>query len=115
MTLHAAPDLFAYADTRVRTGADLRDEALDMLEAARLAYVMRERAVAEAIYARKGWVCVDDIRAECPPPSDIDGRVLGCVLRKRDGWIVDETRKVFSGRKLNHGKRIAAFVKRGNV
>lgn len=101
-------------ERRELSGEELRDRALDLLESRRANYVIRARAAAADIYARTGGqpISVDDIRAECPPPAEIDGRVMGSILRPREGWRFDGMVK--SERGLNHGKWIAKFVRRGN-
>lgn len=101
----ASPDLFT---PRQMTGGELRDQALDRLERARAEYVARARIHADMIYARLGYCTVDLIRAECPPPSDIDGRVMGALLRA-PAWLVEGDQH--SRRGINHGKKIARFVK----
>ena len=63
-------------------GREDRDDALRRLEEARKTWVERARTVAD-IYARQmGEVCSDDIWAMCPPPVDVDPRVMGAVFAK---------------------------------
>lgn len=73
-------DLLSWTPKPV-TGQSLRDGALNLLETTREDYVTRARAAGVAHAMRFGVVTINDVRAACPPPNDIDPRVMGAVLR----------------------------------
>ena len=70
-----------------------RDAALQLLEETRTTYLFRARTVAfQLYYELRRPICVDDIRKVCPPPSDIDPRVMGAIFSGKDwlpvGWTL---------------------------
>lgn len=66
-----------------RTGT--RESALKLLEETRQNYLIDARTAAERIAADGDGTCtVDQVREVCPPPADIDGRVMGAVFNTRD-------------------------------
>lgn len=85
-----------------------RDEALALLEKHRADYLAKARVVALELYRKSGKpVTVDMVRAVCPPPSGVDGRVMGAVFNRRD-WIKMGT--VNSHRRTCHARPISQFV-----
>ena len=85
-----------------------REDALDLLEKVRREYVAEARAAAIRLYqTTQQPITVDDIRAVCPPPEDVDGRVMGAVLRP-PSWV--KTGYVTSSRRMCHNRPISQFV-----
>lgn len=88
------------------TAADAREAALDLLEAARPAWVDVARQVAIRIAEARGQVTIDDVREVCPPPEGTDPRVMGAVLRKP---LFEAIGFVQSTRLACHGRPIRVF------
>lgn len=86
-----------------------RDEALALFEMYRAEFLARARNAALRLYRRVGRpITIDDVRAECPPPGDIDPRVMGAVF---SGWnAVGFTN---SRRRTCHGRPIRLFEPAG--
>lgn len=63
-----------------------RDNALARLEKARKLYLEQARWHAEQIAAlsNDGTVTTDDVWKACPPPMDMDPRVMGAVFRTKE-------------------------------
>jgi len=82
-----------------------RDEALELFEIHRAAWLAKARTAALQLYRRVGRpITVDDVRAECPPPEFSDPRVMGAVFT---GWTpVGFTN---SRRRTCHGRPIRLF------
>lgn len=84
------------------------DATLDQLEQARAAYVAAARSAALKLFRdTRRPITVDDIRRICPPPDEIDPRVMGCVLRPPD-WM--KVNMVSSTRRECHYRPIGSFV-----
>lgn len=89
------------------TSTDLfRQEVLPLFEMTRATYLGAARAVARQIAHQKGEVDINQVRALCPPPPDIDPRVMGAVLRGGEFEPVGYRR---SGRRECHNRPIAIF------
>jgi hypothetical protein len=82
-----------------------RDEALDLFELHRAAWLATARDAASRLYRRFGRpITIDDVRDECPPPPGTDPRVMGGVF---SGWRpVGFTN---SRRRTCHGRPIRLF------
>ena len=68
---------------------EAKEDALDLLERTRKEYIAQARDTALAIARFKpGPITVNDVRKLCPPPDEIDPRVLGAVFRtgKNSMW-----------------------------
>jgi hypothetical protein len=65
----------------------------------------KARVWAQQRAREKGEVCADDVWFGCPPPPDVDRRVLGGVFQPRDLWEV--VRYKPSIRRSCHGRPIA--------
>ena len=90
---------------------DSRESALALLERTRKDYLAKARSVAAQIaYTTQQPVCVDDVRALCPPPPEIDPRVMGAIFNRSD-WEAVEF--VNSHRATCHKRPIRRFVPRG--
>ena len=81
-------------------------EALAALENANAEYVAAARAVALQLGQGGAIVTVDDIRAICPPPEEIEPRVMGCILR-RPTWVKTGYRD--GARRTSHKRPISEF------
>lgn len=91
--MSAAPDLFTQA-------------ILPLFEEHRASFLERARAAARRIALVQGELTVDDIRKVCPPPADVDPRVMGAVLKSSEFEAIGYRR---SERRINHGRPIAIF------
>ncbi len=81
-------------------------EVLPLFEEHRADWLTEARAAAHLIASKRGQVTINDVRAVCPPPSDIDPRVMGAVLRTKAFEVVGYQR---SGRRECHNRPIAVF------
>ena len=64
-----------------------KDEALDALEQARWEYLIEARAAADRLWKSRGdktFITINDVREECPPPPDIDPKVMGAVFNTKN-------------------------------
>ncbi len=82
-----------------------KEDALEALEIARKEYLVRAREAAKSPLMGR-VVTVDDVRQICPPPKDIDPRVMGAIFNTPD-W--EATGYIKSTRKTCHGRPIAQF------
>lgn len=87
-----------------------RDAALDLLEDTRESYVERAREAAIALASDGRDITIDDVREVCPPPDDVDPRVMGTVLRAP---LFVKVGYATSSRKTCHARPIAVFRLRG--
>ena len=83
------------------------EQLLDNMAAARAAYVINARTFAAFWCRNHGSVTADDLHAHCPPPPGMDGRILGCVLRRPTFMPIDFQPSV--RRQTNHGRMIRRF------
>jgi len=83
-----------------------RQNALTLLEATRADFLARARSVADQLSLTKKRLTIDDIRDICPPPDNIDPRVMGAVFNTGDWTSVGYKR---SRRKTCHQRPIAVF------
>lgn len=56
----------------------------ELLEAARGEWLDRARAMARQIAIKRGVVTSDDLWKACPPPAEVDPRVMGAVFQKEE-------------------------------
>jgi len=79
---------------------------LEQFETYRLPYIERAREAARELLRQKDYITIDDVREVCPPPEDIDPRVMGAVFKQSEfesvGWTT-------SKRKVNHSRPIQRF------
>ena len=70
-------------------GIQRRDEALDTLKAKNAEYIQKARSSAFQLLKNKQAkgdaevVCADDIWEICPPPPEINPKVMGAVLSSK--------------------------------
>lgn len=84
------------------------EEILPLYEVSRPAWLANARAVALRLGMNGAHVSVDDVRRLCPPPPDVDQRVMGAVFCRPD-WVRVGDRT--SGRVTCHHRRISMFVR----
>ncbi|HCE07062.1 MAG TPA: hypothetical protein DEQ40_00380 [Oxalobacteraceae bacterium] len=86
---------------------------METFEETRGTWLDDARAAAKHLAATNGTVTIDDVRAVCPPPDDIDPRVMGAVLRTgKDFSLVGYQA---SDRPESTGRPICIFKLAGNV
>jgi hypothetical protein len=83
-------------------------EAMDLFEQHRAEWLAEARALLGS-KPEGTRMTVNDVRAVCPPPPDVDGRVMGSVFKKPD-WV--PVGYVKSSRRECHNRPIALFEKR---
>ncbi len=81
-------------------------EVSPRLNTHRQAWLARARQTARSIASRRGSVTIDEVRAVCPPPDDVDPRVMGAVFKRAEFELVDY---IESRRKACHGRHIGIF------
>jgi hypothetical protein len=81
-------------------------EVLPLFEAYRGDWLDDARATAFRLCSVRGEITIDDVRAVCPPPLDVDPRVMGAVMRPPEFEIV---RYVKSARRECHNRPVAVF------
>lgn len=84
-----------------------KQQALDLFEEHRKAYLSHARDVAERIFYAKGHVTTDDVREECPVPSMFSAKVLGAVFNK-ERW--ESTGFTQTKIKTSHGRVVRVWV-----
>jgi len=94
---------------RVRSN---RDDALRILEDSRKSYLMDARGIAEEIARNGDGTCtVNNVRERCPPPEELDGRVMGAIFNTSDWEHLGYER---SDRAACHKRPISRFRFVGN-
>ena len=89
-----------------------KDEAIDLLEKYRREFLYLARGIARRLAADGRAITVDDVRKVCPPPDNIDPRVMGAVFRQAD-W--EPTGFVNSARKTCHKRPVRLFVLKDTI
>lgn len=86
-----------------------KESALRVLEATRKEYLEEARMAARkiALSSESKTCTVDEVREVCPPPKDIDGRVMGAIFNSKDWEMVGFER---SKRKTCHKRPISRFA-----
>jgi hypothetical protein len=84
-----------------------QNTAKPLFEEYRAKFLADARYAARMIAQQNGEVTIDDVREVCPPPPEIDGRVMGAVLKHRDFEIVGSCR---STRGTCHHRPIQVFA-----
>ena len=80
---------------------------LDLLEEHRPDYLSEAREAARRLLERRDSITINDVRAICPTPKDIDPRVMGAVFRHGDFEATGEF--VLSSRQTCHNRPIQKF------
>lgn len=81
-------------------------EVLPLFQERRGDYLALARAAARMLAHKNGTVTVDDVRAICPPPDGVDGRVCGAIFAGRE---FERVGFVNSQRKTCHGRPLSVF------
>ena len=84
-------------------------QVLPLFEMHRAEWLAEARALALSLGADGRGVTIDMVRAECPPPREIDPRVMGAVFTRKD-WQNMGYIKGF--RSTSHGRPVAVFKRR---
>lgn len=85
-----------------------KEAALDTLEASRRPWLERAREAASNLYNElRQPISVVDVRAVCPPPENVDPRVMGAIFRKSQWTRVGYAS---SCRVACHGRAVGLFV-----
>lgn len=84
----------------------LQEHIAPRFENNRMEWLAGARAAARRIAREKGAVTIDEVRECCPPPADVDPRVMGAVFLRREFELI---RFVESQRKACHGRHIGLF------
>lgn len=74
-------------------------------------WLAKARAAAEVLAAQRGEITIEDVRAVCPPPDEVDPRVMGAVLRT--GRVFQKVGYRTSDRPESTGRQIAIFKLKG--
>lgn len=85
-------------------------EVLPLFEATRQHWLERARHTATYLCHKHGTATIDDVRDICPPPEDVDPRVMGAVFKRTEFECIGHRRSV---RKTCHGRPIGVFRLRG--
>ena len=86
------------------SAAIFEQTVLPFFEEHRAEWLEEARSAAYTIGSRGGTVTIDDVRRVCPPPDDVDPRVMGAVFTRSD-W-----RKVgYMNSRRGHGRHIVIF------
>lgn len=89
-----------------------KQEAFDMFEERRAAFLAEARWIAYKIGQKKGSVTIDDVREEIKIPSFITGKVLGAVFNQRDHMDKPLWEKIGTTKtkiKSSHGRDISVW------
>lgn len=68
-------------------------------------WIETARAAARQIATEKGSVTIDQVREVCPPPDDVDSRIMGNVFKS--GFVRVGYKN--SDRREGHGRAICIF------
>jgi len=79
---------------------------LDLFEIHRPEFLEEARQVAKDLASGGNLVTVDDVRVHCPPPDNVDPRVMGAVFNSKEWEPVNYIR---STRSTCHKRPICQF------
>ena len=85
-------------------------QVLPLFEVSRADWLDQARTVARMLGADGGHVTIDEVRERCPPPKDIDPRVMGAVFTRSEWTNCGYIKGV---RATSHGRPIATFKLKG--
>lgn len=71
-------------------------------------YLAEARSAARRLLETRPSITINDVREVCPPPADIDPRVMGAVFRHKDFEATGEF--VLSSRNTCHRRPIQRFA-----
>ena len=84
---------------------------LRLFEATRAEWLANARDAAYRLASERGCITIDDVRDACPPPEDVDPRVMGAVFRRSEFQRVAYRQ---SRRARCHFRTVAVFQLRVN-
>jgi hypothetical protein len=84
---------------------------LRLFEATRAEWLATAREAAHRLASERGCITIDDVREACPPPEDVDPRVMGAVFRRSEFQRVAYRQ---SRRARCHFRPVAVFQLRVN-
>lgn len=84
----------------------MKETHFDLLERTRGEYLETARACARKLLKKQTYVTVNDIRKACPPPEDVDPRVMGAIFAPSEFESLGAVR---SDRTECHGRDIKRF------
>ena len=87
-------------------------EVLPRQEAAHGRWIDKARSVAERLGQSGKGITIDMVRAECPPPIDVDPRVMGSVFQRK---VWENCGYIGGYRQASHGRPVAVFKLRGTA
>jgi len=87
-----------------------QETVLPTFEEHRAEWLARARAVARQLGQGGRVVTVNDVRALCPPPPNVDPRVMGGIFSGKDWELLDYAR---TNRRACHGRAVGLFRLRG--
>ncbi len=96
------PDLFQDFPTQ--------EAAHEAFERHRGGWLKEARLAGQSICWEAGSATVDDVRERCPPPDDVDSRIMGTVFKHR---AFRPLKTVTSKRAICHHRPIVRFVLTG--
>jgi len=82
------------------------DEVLPLFEGSRSEWLGQARAVARQLGQGGRIVTINDVRAQCPPPADVDPRIMGAVFLSKDWQLLSHER---SSRRVCHNRPVGLF------
>lgn len=86
------------------------DTVLPHFEAHSGDWLARARAHARLLGQGGQTVTINDVRVKCPPPVDVDPRVMGAVFLARDWELLRHER---SARRTCHNRPVGVFRLKG--
>ena len=96
-------DLFDYTPPETSI---FEREVRPLFEEHRATWLERARQAAFELGSDGREVTIDDVRERVPPPSDVDGRVMGAVLTPKHWEAVGYRR---SSRRVCHNRPVTVF------
>lgn len=87
-------------------------DVLPLFEQSQPDWLQSARAAARRLGASGKAITIDDVREVCPPPSDVDPRVMGAVF-KHSEWTCTGHRR--SRRRECHNRPVGVFVLKSNA
>lgn len=105
------PALEAYMARKTEDANEYGQAVLPLQEEKFEGYLTRAREAAVRLAQEKGQITIDDVWEACPPPRDLDPRVLGGVFRRSSpaGEFVIVGYQKSRRTKFNHGRAIAVW------
>lgn len=100
------PEELEQEEQKQMDGDHFHRDIRPLFEEMRAEFIAKARAVAERLGRDGRAISVDDVRAVCPPPEGIDGRVMGAIFRAKEWEKVGYDNSV---RSTCHFRPVARF------